>query len=253
VRVIRKPLAAAGATSCTQISVQGIADALAEALGKEPEEPSALLAAIEQIVQPSQRELLFCGLPILVEGMEDVALIAAQLRLAGRWDDFRRVGGHFVLAIGKTNLSRLLAICNSLKLPAYVVFDGDGPHKEDTDAARRNKLRNERDNRCILHLAGLKSAAPLSDSIVRGDGITMWPKTLAAAVKADMGEAVWSEFAGTVRNDSGLHGTSTKNGLLLAAILEAAWAKAVRSRVLCQLCDDILSRGAQPVGVSSAA
>jgi predicted ATP-dependent endonuclease of OLD family len=253
VRVLRKPSDPVGATLCTQISVQDIANALAEALGKTPEQPSALLAAIEQIVQPSQRELLFCGLPVLVEGTEDVALIAAQLRLSGRWDDFRRVGGHFVLAMGKTNLSRLLAICNSLMLPAYVVFDGDGPHKADTDKACKNKERNERDNRCILHLAGLTSANPLSDSIIRGDSVTMWPETLLAAVKADTGEAAWSEATKAVRDDLGLHDTSNKNGLLLAAILEAALQKGASSTALSKLCDDILSRAARPIGMSPAA
>jgi hypothetical protein len=138
-------------------------------------------------------------------------------------------------------------------LPGYVVFDGDGPHKDDTDKARKNKERNERDNRCILHLSNLKSANPLSDSVIRGDCVTMWPETLVAAVKADMGEAAWSEAANAVRDDLGLHGTSTKNGLLLAAILEAALQKGARSAALSQLCDDILSRAARPTGMSPAA
>ena len=245
VRVFRKDASGAGETSCTQLSMARVADALAKALGKRPEEPSALLAAIEQILQPSQRELLFCGFPILVEGEEDVALIASHLRLSGRWDEFRRLGGHFVLALGKTNLSRPLAICNELTLPAYVVFDGDGPHEDDTPKAREKKTRNERDNRCLLALADCHEANPLADSTVRSTRITMWPKTLVEAVKADVGAEVWQSTADKVRDELGLHGVSEKNGLLLAAIFEAVWHSGARSAALAQLCDDILCCGAR--------
>ena len=240
VRVFRKDSSGAGDTSCTQISIANVADALARALGKKPEEPSSLLAAIEQILQPSQRELLFCGFPVLVEGEEDVALIASHLRLSGRWEEFRRLGGHFVLALGKTNLSRPLAICNELKLPTYVVFDGDGPHADDTPKARENKMRNERDNRCLLFLADCPDANPLTESTVRNKRVTMWPKTLVEAVKADVGERAWQSSADKVRDELGLHGLSEKNGLLLAAIFEAVWNSGARSPELAQLCDDIL-------------
>lgn len=250
VRVLRKSADRADETTCTQIAIQRVADSLANALGKRPDEPSALLAAIEQILQPSQRELLFCGLPVLVEGEEDVALIAAQLRLSGRWDEFRRLGGHFVLALGKTNLSRPLAICNELAIPAYVIFDGDGPHVEDNEKARENKSRNERDNRCLLRLADLPEADPLSDSIVRSERLTMWPATLAEAVKAGMGADLWKSTAQSVRDTLGLHGVSGKNGLLLAAIFEAAWNTGARSPALAQLCDDILARGTRALADS---
>ncbi len=244
VRVLRKPADLDGVTSCTQIAIERVAASLAAALGKEPDEPSAVLAAIEQILQPSQRELLFCGLPVLVEGEEDVALIAAQLRLSGKWPEFRRVGGHFVLALGKTNLSRPLAICNELGLPCYVVFDGDGPHKDDSVSACQNKARNERDNRCLLRLAGLENADPLSNEVIRGRGITMWPENLGAAVKADIGTAEWAGIAHSVRESLGLHGVSEKNGLLLAAIFEAVWNAGGRSARLEHLCDDILATSA---------
>jgi hypothetical protein len=47
---------------------------------------------------------------VLVEGIEDVAYISTHLNLTGRWNEFRRHGYHFVIASGKQNLSRSLAI-----------------------------------------------------------------------------------------------------------------------------------------------
>jgi len=245
VRMFRKDASNASETSCTQISIERVAAALAEALGEKPTEPSALLASIEQILQPSQRELLFCGFPVLVEGEEDIALIASHLRLSERWDEFRRLGGHFVLAQGKTNLSRLLAICNELAIPAYAVFDGDGPHETDAEKAQEKTKRNKRDNRCLLSLADCPNADPLADSTVRGERITMWPKTLVAAVKADVGADLWDNTASKVRDELGLNGVSEKNGLLLAAIFEALWSSGARTAALAQLCEDILCRGAR--------
>lgn len=247
VRVLRKTTENADSTSCTQISIDRVAAVLAEALETKPEEPSALLAAIEQILQPSQRELLFCGMPVLVEGQEDVALIATQLRLSGLWNDWRRLGGHFVVALGKTNLSRTLVISNELDIPAFVVFDGDGPHNEDSAKDREKRLRNERDNRCLLRLAGLHEADPLSNAIIRSPRLTMWPESLAATVKADIGPDVWDNTASSVRDRLGLQGVSRKNGLLLAAILEAVWQENARSAALAQLCEDILSCGSDKI------
>ncbi|HBX79494.1 MAG TPA: ATP-dependent endonuclease [Acidimicrobiaceae bacterium] len=243
VRVLRKSAILVDETTCTQVSMRKVADSLADALGTRPEEPSALLAAIEQILQPSQRELLFCGLPVLVEGEEDVALIAAQLRLSDRWDEFRRLGGHFVLALGKTNLSRPLAICNELEIPAYVVFDGDGPHADDDEKSRENKRRNERDNKCLMRLAELPEADPLSEQVVRSFRLTMWPTTLSRTVQEDMGLELWRKSSERVRDALGLHGVSGKNGLLLAAVYEDAWNNGARSPALAQVCEDILARG----------
>jgi len=245
VRVLRKSAARADESTCTQIDVQRITESLATALGKRPDQPSAFLAAIEQILQPSQRELLFCGFPVLVEGEEDVALLAAHLRLSEQWHEFRRLGGHFVLGLGKTNLSRLLAICNELAIPAYVVFDGDGPHSDSDDKSREVRNRHERDNRCLMRLASVPLADPLSETIVRSDTLTMWPATLADAVKADIGLEEWNSNLNSVRNALGLQGVSGKNGLLLAAAFEEAWIGGARSPALARVCEDILALGSR--------
>ena len=73
------------------------------------------------------------------EGLEDVALVATHLRLSDQWDEFRNLGCHFVVSMGKTNLSRPLAIANGLGIPAFTVFDADGNM---TGAGERE--RNER-------------------------------------------------------------------------------------------------------------
>ena len=54
-----------------------------------------------------------------VEGREDVAFISKHLQLTGKWKEFRRHGCHFVVAEGKQNLSRPLAISTTLKVPVF--------------------------------------------------------------------------------------------------------------------------------------
>lgn len=242
VRMFRKSDDNSAACSCTRLSFRSVTEAIAAALGEEPAEPSTLIAALEQILQPTQRELLFCGLPVLVEGEEDIALIAAHLRLSGRWDQFRRAGGHIIASLGKANLSRSLAIANELALPAYVLFDGDGPHLDDTPENRQKMQRNEKDNRCLLRLAGLPDADPLSKVVVHSDRVSMWPADLASTVREEIGANVWAQAVQAVRDAYQLHGVSKKNGILLAAVLEHLWKVGTKSNHLEQLVTRILSR-----------
>jgi energy-coupling factor transporter ATP-binding protein EcfA2 len=242
VRMFRKSGGGSAACSCTRLSFRSVTEAIAAALGEEPAEPSTLIAALEQILQPTQRELLFCGLPVLVEGEEDIALIAAHLRLSGRWDQFRRAGGHIIASLGKANLSRSLAIANELALPAYVLFDGDGPHLDDTPENRQKMQRNEKDNRCLLRLAGLPDADPLSMVVVQSDRVSMWPTDLTSTVREEIGANAWAQAVQAVRDAYQLHGVSKKNGILLAAVLEHLWQAGTKSTHLEQLVTKILSR-----------
>ena len=94
-------------------------------MGEQTPAVSKTQADIEQLMEPSLSELYFCDLAILVEGPEDVAYLSAHLALTGQLDWFRKFGCHFVICRGKTNISRPLAIAQSLKIPTYVVFDND--------------------------------------------------------------------------------------------------------------------------------
>jgi hypothetical protein len=68
------------------------------------------MATVGQIMQTSQKELFFSPVVVLVEGEEDVAFIATHLNLTDEWKTFRQNGCHLVVAGGKNNLPRLVAI-----------------------------------------------------------------------------------------------------------------------------------------------
>lgn len=90
VRMTRKGINV-GKTKITQYTHKALTKRLATALGESPGSPSATMAAVEQIMQPSQNELFFSSVPVLVEGTEDIAIIATYLRLSEKWNEFESV------------------------------------------------------------------------------------------------------------------------------------------------------------------
>jgi energy-coupling factor transporter ATP-binding protein EcfA2 len=220
-----------------------VAHRLALALGKTPAPIATHLAAFEQILQPSQSELFFCSCPILVEGGEDIAYLATYLKMAGKWDELRRLGGHFVVAGGKTNMSRPLAAAQLLGIDAFAVFDADGNCKDE------DRHTHERDNTCILRLAKSDADAfptqPLFDF-----GVIAWPTNIGEAVREELGET-WSSATESVRIANGWQGVSAKNTLFIAAAVAESYGKHSPIALLEKATDAIMrfaSSGAKPTG-----
>jgi putative ATP-dependent endonuclease of the OLD family len=226
IRLMRRS-ASDESSSVASLRTQRLTERLAAALGEQPVAPTVLMASLENILQPSQNELFFCAHPILVEGPEDIAYLATYLKLTERLDAFRSRGGHFVVARGKTNLSRPLAISQELGIPAYVVLDADG---EDAHPVRRQK--NERDNLCILNLLGIAGASPFPVATIVTDRLTMWPENIHNAVRADYGTDVWDAAQQATREKYDLHTVTGKNPQLILATMEELWRLDKRSSVL---------------------
>ena len=206
-----------------------IGQVLADALGRQVSPPSSVMAAVEQIMQPSQRELFFTPTAVLVEGPEDVAFLSTAMHLAGMWEEFRDLGCHFVVAAGKTNLSRLVAIANELDIAAFVVFDSDG------DKAKKEDVeRNRRDNGCILKLCRVEFDSPLPKETLWADRVVMWSSNILDAVKADVGEEAWNRTIEKVRREKGLSANDVKpkNCMLVASVLEDLHGQGKRAVVL---------------------
>jgi len=198
--------------------------------------PASIMASIEQIMQPSQRELFFCSTAVLVEGTEDIAYVSTYLHLLQQWDVFRRLGCHFVTAEGKTSLSRLLAIALELQIPAFLVFDAD------TDRQKPEQIAcNRRDNCCLLRLCGMCNADPLPQTTLYGDNLVMWKTNIGKEVRDSYGDSQWNEAERNARELTGLSGARRKNSILIAATLEELWRDNSRSSALQELCNAILS------------
>ena len=234
IRMIRK--SADDRKSITsQVTHKNISDRLGEALGEAPRSLTSTMAAIEQIMQPSQNELFFASVVVLVEGIEDVAYISTHLNLTGRWDEFRRHGCHFVIASGKQNLSRLLAAAQGLGIPVFVVFDSDA------EANRQKPENHPRDNRCILSLCGAHNADPMPHDAYWGDNVVMWNSNIADVVHSAFGQGVWDSSEHTAKQEQGfLEGVKRKNSLLVTTTLEVLCKQGKLSNTLEQLCARIL-------------
>lgn len=234
IRMVRKHRASQ-ATKVSGTTHARLSARLAEVLGGAPATSSTTMATVEQILQPSQNEMFFSRVPILVEGIEDVAFISTHLHLSQRWDDFRRLGCHFVVAEGKNKLSRPLAIACLLDLPAFTVLDAD-THKagEEED--------NRRDNGCILKLAGLQHIDPIPDDHVFHDSVVMWKETIGRAIRADFPEGTWNSAEQEARARHQLRdGVKQKNTLIITGTLEVLFERQLRSALLDRVCDHILT------------
>lgn len=210
---------------------------IAAARGERPKSPTTLMARIQQIMQPSQSELFFAAVAVLVEGIEEVAYIATHLRLGEKWDEFRRLGCHIVVADGKLNLSRLLAVALELEIPAFVIFD--------SDARTRNqpaRTEHEKANACILRLREVTGVAPLPNADFWGENLIMWESDIGEVVRSDFADPVWLAAQDHAKREHGFEqGVHDKNSLLIAATLERLWSESKQSQVLGRLCESILS------------
>ena len=203
------------ASSIHQFTYMQLSTALAEALGDAPQQPSELMASVQQIMQPSQTELFFCKVPVLVEGPEDVAFLSVYMQKKGLWNEFRRLGCHFIPCIGKTNMSRPLAIAKGLGMQPFVVFDGDCDK-----ATGKANCQQKRDNGCILKLMG-SDAAPVQDENLFSDNFVMWKTRILDEIREYIGGSLWDEKEQKAREIYKLQsGVNRKNPVLVSATTE---------------------------------
>lgn len=220
----------------SRVTLTEISEMLATALGEEPRSPTSTMAAIEQIMQPSQNELFFASTVVLVEGQEDVAFISTHLQLSGQWNQFRRHGCHFVITCGKQNLSRPLAVATGLEIPIFVVFDSDA------EKNRENPNDHPRSNTCILSLCGKADVDPMPTSHYMSDNVIMWKSDIGDAIIEEYGAAVWKSAEDKVRVEQGfLDGVKRKNPLLITATLEELYAGSQQSKLLENVCERLLN------------
>ena len=210
------------------------------AVGDQGESPKLILGFEEpELYQhPPQAQ----HMASLLEGIEDIAFISTHLQLSDRWSQFREFGCHFVIGDGKTSLSRALAICKELHIPAFVVFDSDANQKKESDIKN-----NTRDNSCILRLCGLNDFDPLpSDNLWHSQGI-MWKTKIADVVMEDFGTDVWEKAENNARTKMGFtENVRRKNRLLIAATLEELSSEEKQSAILETLCDKLLGFAKKP-------
>jgi predicted ATP-dependent endonuclease of OLD family len=202
-------------SSVHQFTYAQLSSDLSEALGDAPQQPSELMALVQQIMQPSQTELFFCKVPVLVEGPEDIAFLSVYMHKSGLWAEFRRLGCHFIPCIGKTSMSRPLAIAKGLGMKPFVVFDGDCDK-----ASGNDDCQQKRDNGCILKLLG-SDADPIQNENLFSGNYVMWKTRILDEVRSHVGEDLWDEKEKEAREKYTLQaGVKRKNPFLVSATTE---------------------------------
>lgn len=259
----KKPYSAVKSTDYTKVE-----NRIAKAFGKKTQSPTSLMAIMGQIMQTSQKELFFSPVVVLVEGEEDVAFIATHLNLTGEWKIFRQNGCHFVIAGGKKNIPRLVAIAQEFDIPIFVVCDSDIESSIDRieraeklpeeNQSRIDKIKGAKEelgkqkeiNKAIASLCNLKIEDPIKCETIRGDSIVMWKDSIGTEVEGSFKIREWQKEQDKVVKEYGFEEVRTKkkNGMVITATLEKLNEKGKQSPVLIDLCGRI-SQFAQKVGI----
>jgi predicted ATP-dependent endonuclease of OLD family len=223
----------------SRATYEDVSKTIAQATGKQPTEPEALLAKIHQALQPSLNELFFTPRPILVEGLEDIAYVTTYLHLTGLWDEYRRYGCHMIRTDGKSRMIRPLAVANCLRLPAYAIFDADS----DEPDKNGRKAQHAKDNEAILSLCGVATPEPFPKTDFWDKRVTMWRNEIGDVVKDEIGGADWQSYRAQADKEYAHGGDLHKNVLHIATSLTLAWNNGRKSDSLMKLCRKLVEFG----------
>lgn len=232
IRLVRRPSQTEG--SCTMaLTFPALCDRIRDACGEDRERRTeGLVAKIHQSLQPGIAEMFFARVPILVEGLEDVAFITTELHCSNRWADFHRLGCHLIPVHGKNKLIKPLAIAVELGLPSFVVFDADN------DCPDQYRTKHENDNKALLNLLS-SGLDPFPDDDVLEGHFAVWKTNLGDTVKSEFGED-FDRLAEEARQVYAQEGGLEKQDLFIAEWVAAGYLEGIKSTSLEQLCTKIL-------------
>jgi len=164
-------------------SLQSVGDTVLKALQKkEKATDKSTWARLRQILGIKGSEGFFADAIILVEGIEDVAIILAMFSYKKIFLD--QYGIAVISSEGKTSLPMLLALYEELHIPTYTIFDGDF-NKPDKDAKR---IYNE----ALLELFGeTRDSKPSTKVMTNG---CVWQNNFIEEIKALYSPTSWDEY-----------------------------------------------------------
>lgn len=219
-------------TSIHPLSLKGIAQKLENAGAGSDFTDESTRARLMQIVDATKTEGLFARFVVLVEGVEDAALVRAAGSIANA--AFDEAGIAVVASDGKTNIPLLLALFAEAAIPTYVVFDLDR-EGEVTEADHKAE-------RTIMGLLG-KDGVELEDTLIE-DSFASCHTNLAALIRGEIGTRFEELFAAK-RAELGYKAEQGKKSqAALEAILTELAAEGLTSGSLTSLIEKISSLAA---------
>lgn len=282
IRLIRKPDPnGRPETSVSSTEIATIMEML-EVDGGKPGAKNNFESALKVIMTPWLSEGFFANTVVLVEGETDHAAILGMARLLGH--DFEKDGISVIPCNGKDNIDRPMSIYLSLKMPTFVVWDGDRDKRtrkrEQECGAAAEKPARAKDQKGEEGAGG-----DPPDSTVRkntgmnrrylsllGNGATDWPSGTyrnCACFENDLEETIASSigngmFERLLKDQMRLHNigdrkTAMKKPAIMFAVLEKARKRGHSCPPLEKVVDAILelhrsqSARASPLRVGVAA
>lgn len=215
-------------TRISRLSLERIASSLETAAASAGFTAESTRARLLQIVDATKTEGLFARGVVLVEGVEDTALIRASGSIANA--AFDESGIAIVSADGKTNLPLLTALFREASIPTYVLFDLD--REGDVTEADRSA------EAAILNLLS-ESSTRLEESVVH-DSFACFRTTLADQVANEIGPR-FEELFTAKRTDLGFKGDQGKKSqAVLESVLQELAQENLRSDTLSSLVEKVL-------------
>ncbi|RKH53441.1 DUF2813 domain-containing protein [Corallococcus sp. AB050B] len=243
VRVVRRDAAQKHAY-VSSLTLEHLRTTLSAYTSRSVSHSNSALVRLEQILQPSVNEMFFSEVVVFVEGIEDVACITTYLELMGLYDDFIRLGCHFVPCGGKSRLAEPVIVAKGLKIPTFIVFDSDG-HEQ----GLLNRSRHEKDNRELLKICSSQGVEPFPQSTFWAVDHVMWKTEIQGEIESEIGPGEWQLVKDSIRKEYSIHMPSVdKHTLFLAYCLTYAWDQGRRSHSLERLCKSICAFAASATG-----
>lgn len=198
---------------------------------------TAQSARLEQALNPQVNEIFFCRAVVLVEGMEDEAILTTWMMLSGMWEEFRSLGGHIVEVSGKSNLLVPIVLCSQISIPAFAMFDSDGGETH----TERRKL-HERDNRQTLRALKIDEPTAFPSTDIFAERYIQWKTDFYTRLRSDIEPKVWDKCYQTTRKKLGEpSGSFMKNPVFIGEFVAELKKAGISVACLDEAGDRILS------------
>jgi len=213
-----------------------IAEMVGTALNEQPVAIGTATASLHQALQPSLNEMFFCERLVLVEGVEDKAILEAWFHLNEKWDDFRRRGLHIVECGGKSNILRPACIAAKYEIPLFIVFDADSSH-----ISTSKESQTRRWNSALLRFIGKSDVDPFPTENIIDRNCAVLSESIQGAIVAELGAKKWDKYLSEACRSMSYSGKAGKNTLMLAEALYHVIAGGDNIKTLDDLCDRLIA------------
>jgi putative ATP-dependent endonuclease of OLD family len=184
----------------------------------EPFNDFAAKGKMDSHLQPRVSEIFFCSKAILVEGIEDVAILRKYLQCIGEWEAFTKAGCEFIDCGGKDSILNVASLCVGFGIEHYFVFDMDTDDKN-THLKINRKFKN-----------WLSVDVNAAQDQFTSD-YTAWHKDIQSSLNTH--NTRWNLLSVEIANSWKLpHDNIRKNPMLLEEVLERCFSEQINLQPL---------------------